>query len=93
MRAEAPDQDPEDTGTIVSRRCGVDTEAIASEIVAIRNRLEEIEQSEETEAEEERARLAERLGFLQSRLTAPGSEKADQDEPAEPDDVQYLPPA
>lgn len=71
----------------------MDTEAIASEIVAIRNRLEEIEQSDETEAEDERARLAERLGFLQSRLSGRKSEKADQDEPAEPGDVQYLPPA
>lgn len=71
----------------------MDTEAIASEIVAIRNRLEEIEQSDETEVEEERARLAERLGFLQSRLSGRSSEKADQDEPAEPGDVQYLPPA
>lgn len=71
----------------------MDTEAIASEIVAIRNRLEEIEQSDETGAEEERARLAERLGFLQSRLAGRRSEKGAQDEPAEPDDVQYLPPA
>lgn len=71
----------------------MDTEAIVSEIVAIRKRLEEIEQSGETEAEEERVRLAERLGFLQSRLSGRSSEKADQDEPAEPDDIQYLPPA
>lgn len=71
----------------------MDAEAIAGEIVAIRNRLEEIEQSDETDAEEERARLAERLGFLQSRLSGRGSENADQDEPAEPGDVQYLPPA
>ncbi len=71
----------------------MDTEAIANEIVAIRNRLEEIEQSDESEAEEERARLAERLAFLQSRLSAGDPEKADQDDPAEPGDVQYLPPA
>ncbi len=71
----------------------MDTEAIASEIVAIRNRLEEIEQGDETEAEEERARLAERLGFLQSRLSGRSSEKTNQDDPAEPGDVQYLPPA
>lgn len=71
----------------------MDTEAIASEIVAIRNRLEEIEQSDESDVEEERARLAERLGFLQSRLSGRGSDNADQDEPAEPGDVQYLPPA
>ncbi|MFP3883406.1 MAG: hypothetical protein ACLFRT_04905 [Actinomycetota bacterium] len=71
----------------------MDTEAITSEIVAIRNRLEEIEQSDETGAEEERTRLAERLSFLQSRLAGPSSEKGAQDKPAEPDDVQYLPPA
>lgn len=71
----------------------MDTEAIASEIVAIRRRLEEIEQGDETDVEEERTRLAERLGYLQSRLSSRSSEKADQDEPAEPGDVQYLPPA
>ncbi len=71
----------------------MDTEAVASEIVAIRRRLEEIEQGDETDVEEERTRLAERLGYLQSRLSSRSSEKADQDEPAEPGDVQYLPPA
>ena len=71
----------------------MDTEAIASEIVAIRNRLQEIEQSDATGLEEERVRLAERLRFLQGRLSGRGSEKADQDDPAEPGDVQYLPPA
>lgn len=71
----------------------MDTEAIASEIVAIRKRLEEIEQSDETgAAEEERVRLTERLRFLQSRLSG-RTEKADQDDPAEPGDIQYLPPA
>ncbi len=71
----------------------MDTEAIANEIVAIRNRLEEIEQSDETDADEERARLAERLAFLRSRISGGDSEKADQDDPAEPGDVHYLPPA
>lgn len=71
----------------------MDAEAIASEIVAIRSRLEEIEQSNEIDAEEERAGLAERLGFLQSRLSGRSSAKSEQDEPAEPGDVQYLPPA
>ncbi len=71
----------------------MDTEAVASEIVAIRRRLEEIEQGDETDVEDERTRLAERLGYLQSRLSSRSSEKADQDEPAEPGDVQYLPPA
>lgn len=74
----------------------MDTEAIASEIVSIRNRLQEIAQDDEleiSEAEEERARLAERLRFLQGRLSDGASETAEQDQPAEPDDVQYLPPA
>lgn len=74
----------------------MDTESIASEIVSIRNRLEEItrdERIEASEAEEERARLAERLRYLQGRLSGGPSGTPDQDRPAESDDVQYLPPA
>lgn len=68
-------------------------EAKASEIVAIRDRLEEIEQSDEIEVEEQRARLVERLGLLQSRRSGRSSGKGVQDEPAAPDDFQYLAPA
>lgn len=70
----------------------MDTEAIASEIVRIRNRLDEMDAQTEdasgTDVDEERSRLEKRLLLLQDRLSAHGT-----GEPDMPDNVQYVPPA
>lgn len=74
----------------------MDTEAIAGEIVRIRNRLDEIDKQVEgasdVDVDDERRRLGERLRFLQGKLSADGA-GGEQDEPAGPGSVQYLPPA
>lgn len=73
----------------------MDTEAITKEIIKIRNRLEEIDEQVEdaSGAGDERDRLEERLRFLQDQLSAVGTnEIVDQDEPAAPKTVHYLPP-
>lgn len=70
----------------------MDTEAIATEIVSIRNRLEGLDDQfeiDETEVAEERARLMDRLRHLQSQLAS----DEPTDEPADPRNVHYLPPA
>jgi chromosome segregation ATPase len=77
---------------MLTRRRVLDTEAIASEIVSIRNRLEKLdEQMEEGESEvaDERASLMDRLRHLQNRLAS----NDPTDSPAEPEHVHYLPPA
>ena len=74
----------------------MDTEAIASEIVSIRSRLREIEDqvegSVETDADDERTELLDRMRHLQSVLSGHGA-GGDQDVPGQPDTVQYVPPA
>lgn len=76
----------------------MDTEAIAEEIVAIRNRLDEIGNQVEgsicTDVDDERNRLEERLRYLQDRLSAHGTDEIVYgDDQGEPDSVQYVPPA
>jgi hypothetical protein len=73
----------------------VDTEAIAKEIVRIKNRLLEIEdQQGDTEVEEERKGLEQGLRSLQAQLSAGTKGRSDDpDEPAGRRNIQYLPPA
>lgn len=74
----------------------VDTEAIAAEIVAIRNRLDEmsnqVEGSAGADADDERIRLEERLLSLQDQLSAHGTDDA-VDEPGGSDTLRFVPPA
>lgn len=76
----------------LTRRNVLDTEAIASEIVSIRNRLETLDdQLEKGEADvaEQQARLVDRLRHLQGQLASDDPT----DDPANPRNVHYLPPA
>lgn len=71
----------------------MDTKSIASEIVELKNRLEEIERQSDV-ADEERKRLQDRRRHLQDQLSTHGAGKrVAQDEPAHLDDVHYVPPA
>jgi len=73
----------------------MDTEAIANEIVQIRNRLDEIPHREgpaDTDVDDERRELEDRLRFLQGKLSSDRGD-APQDEPAAPATVHYVPPA
>lgn len=69
----------------------MDTKAIASEIVSIKNRLGEIEDLDEHDdnVEEERRELVDRLRHLQNMLSGQAPTRGRQ----EPDSVQYVPPA
>lgn len=75
----------------------MDTEAIASEIVSIRNRIDEIgtqvEGDADTDVDDERRQLEERLRFLQEQLADGPTDSAEQDEPGGPGTVHYVPPA
>ncbi|MFZ0013879.1 MAG: hypothetical protein WAL25_07145 [Acidimicrobiia bacterium] len=69
----------------------MDTEAIASEIVYLKNRIAEIDRDVESDREEERSELHERMLQLQDRLVA----KGDGDETVggvATDTVQYMRP-
>jgi len=74
----------------------MDTEAIAEEIVGIRNRLDEmsdqVEGSAGVDADDERIRLEERLLFLQDQLSAHGTDDA-VDQPGGSDTLRFVPPA
>jgi hypothetical protein len=73
----------------------MDTEAIAREIVAIRQRLDALDATEtdiaETEVDAERKELHERMRILQDQLSDGGSEPERRHTPA--DEVQHIPPA
>lgn len=76
----------------------MDTEAITKEIIKIRNRLDELDEQVEdasgTDIDDERDMLEEKLRFRQDQLSADGTnEIVEQDEPAAPKTVHYLPPA
>lgn len=73
----------------------MNTEAIASEIVDIRNRLAEIDRrlegGSDADVDDERTRLEDRMRHLQDELTAKGSldERRRQ---TQADTVHYVPP-
>lgn len=71
----------------------MDTEAIAREIVTIRNRLDELDSRVEgasgTDVDDERTRLEQRLLFLQGQLSG----DVGLDEPGDTETVHYVPPA
>lgn len=70
----------------------MDTEAIASEIVALRNRIAEIDDDVEANRTEEREELHERMLQLQDRLAAKGD--GNHTVPGtQTDKVQYIAPA
>lgn len=76
----------------------MDTEAIAREIVTIKNRLQELDSQVEgadgTDVDDERKELVDRMRHLQDQLSTHGAgDHAKQDDPAAPDDVHYVPPA
>jgi hypothetical protein len=74
----------------------MDTEAVATEIVMIRQRLAEIDADPEiaasTDTDDEKKRLHDRMRQLQDQLSGSGSAGA-QDSPSEIDTVQYVPPS
>jgi 50S ribosomal subunit-associated GTPase HflX len=74
----------------------MDTEAVATEIVMIRQRLSEIdadvEGAGETDTDDEKKRLHDRMRQLQDQLSGSGA-AGRQDSPSEPDTVQYVPPS
>jgi hypothetical protein len=74
----------------------MDTEAIATEIVMIRQRLDEIDADPEvaagTDTDDEKKRLHDRMRQLQDQLSGPGAAGA-QDSPSQPDTVEYVPPS
>ncbi|HEX6222363.1 MAG TPA: hypothetical protein VF115_14830 [Acidimicrobiia bacterium] len=65
----------------------MDTEAIASEIVYLKNRIAELDE----ESVEEKQRLHERLRRLQDQLSSDSPDDLETD--SHGDEVQYLPPA
>jgi hypothetical protein len=73
----------------------MDTEAIASEIVSIRQRLNALEADEagsvDTDVDAERKELHERMRILQDQLSDSGPEAERRHTPA--DEVQHIPPA
>jgi hypothetical protein len=70
----------------------MDTEAIASEIVSIRGRLRELDESVEAGSDDERKELQERMHHLQDVLAGHGTGKGN-DSPGQSDQMQYVPPA
>jgi hypothetical protein len=76
----------------------MDTETIAKEIVRIKNRLGELEEQVEgagdTDVDDERKELRNRMRHLQDQLATRGTGKhVDQDDPGSPENVHYVPPA
>lgn len=74
----------------------MDTEAVATEIVTIRQRLAEIDADPERAgapgADEEKKLLHDRMRQLQDQLSGSGP-AGRRDLPNEPDTVQYIPPS
>lgn len=76
----------------MAREARMDTEAIASEIVDLKNRIVEMDADVENDNEEERKDLHERMRRLQDRLADKGeAEKIDPDDRAVKD--QFIAPA
>ncbi len=72
----------------------MDTEAIASEIVSIRHRLDELEnESDSRDVADEHKELRDRLRHLQDLVSEKTDREGTQDSPAEPDSIHYHPPA
>lgn len=70
----------------------MDTEAIASEIVELKNRIAEIDNDVEADRTEERKELHDRMLQLQDRLAAKGD--GNETIPGtQTDEVQYIAPA
>ena len=74
----------------------MDTESIAREIVTIKNRLQELDESVEgaagTDVDDERKTLVDRMRHLQDQLSGHGAdERGKHDAPATPD--HYVKPA
>lgn len=75
----------------------MDTEEIATEIVRIRRRLAElndqVEGHNDTDSDDERAQLHDRLRHLQDVMSGHAAGNEENDSPARPDSVHYVPPA
>ena len=76
----------------------MDTESIAREIVTIKNRLQELDEQVEgasdTDIDDERKTLVDRMRHLQDQLSGHGAgEHGKQDAPAEPQGANYVKPA
>ncbi|HSM46163.1 MAG TPA: hypothetical protein VK969_14205 [Acidimicrobiia bacterium] len=75
----------------------MDTEEIATEIVRIRRRLAElddrVEGHHDNDSDDERTRLHDRLRHLQDVMSSHAGRNQQQDSPAQPDSVHYVPPA
>jgi hypothetical protein len=76
----------------------VDTESIAREIVTIKNRLQELDEhvegASDTDVDDERKTLVDRMRHLQDQLSAHGAgERGKHDTPASPKDLQNVRPA
>jgi hypothetical protein len=76
----------------------VDTESIAREIVQIKNRLQELDEhvegSSETDIDDERKTLVDRMRHLQDQLSGHGAaENGKHDAPASPQGANYVKPA
>ncbi len=73
----------------------MDTKAIATEIVSIRRRLDELENQSDVrnDVTDEQKKLRDRLRHLQDVVSNKNARGGTQDSPAEPDSVHYHPPA
>lgn len=76
----------------------MDTESVAREIVNIKNRLQELDQHVEgatdTDIDDERKTLVDRMRHLQDQLSAHGAgEHGKHDTPVSPTDLQNVRPA
>lgn len=73
----------------------MDTKAIATEIVSIRRRLDELENQSDVrnDVTDEQKKLRDRLRHLQDVVSNKNTRGGTQDSPAEPDSVHYHPPA
>jgi ABC-type phosphate transport system auxiliary subunit len=84
---------PFGTISILGKEVHMDTEAIAIEIVRIRNRIseidEELEGSAGTDADDEKKHLHERMRRLQDQLAGKGSPDDDR---GESDKMQFIAP-
>jgi hypothetical protein len=70
----------------------MDTEAIASEIVELKNRIAELDDDVEADRTDERVELHDRMRELQDRLAAKGDGN-DAVPGTQRDEVQYIAPA
>jgi len=76
----------------------VDTESVAREIVNIKNRLQELDEhvegASDTDGDDERKTLVDRMRHLQDQLSARGAgEHGKHDTPASPENLQNVRPA